>query len=107
MLAWLRQQDALDAERPVFLVYRGHLELLLNGYAALPQKDILEWSLKPPFDLRRLGELFRDGRISVVIGDAPMDHLSFMGWRMELVPLAEVQGRWLYRPMPAQAVVGH
>lgn len=107
VLAWLRQQDALDAERPAFLVYRGHLELLLNGYAALPQKDILEWSLTPPFDLRHLGELFRDGRISVVIGDAPMDHLSFIGWRMELAPVAEVQGRWLYRPLPAQSVVGH
>lgn len=63
----------------VFITYRGHLELLLNGQGLLPQKDIIEWSTEPLFNYERFHRSMTDGSVHYVISDKPLDTLRFLG----------------------------
>lgn len=97
--AWLLEQGGQQSVPPVFLTYRGHLELLLNGIALLPQKDILEWSRVPPFDLNRFDVMMRAGDVRYVISDRPIESLHLLRWSYPLnAPIATMEGRWIYRP---------
>ncbi|MBK9175615.1 MAG: hypothetical protein IPM46_04610 [Flavobacteriales bacterium] len=83
----------------VFITYRGHLELLLNGQSLVSQKDIVEWSVDPPFDLGRFDAMMRSGEVRYVISDRPLDSLRFLQWAYPLgAPVSAVDGRWIYRP---------
>ncbi|MBK6344104.1 MAG: hypothetical protein IPF41_16420 [Flavobacteriales bacterium] len=94
--AFLRDSLRLGAEDHVMITYRGHLELLLNGQGLLPQKDIIQWSTEPPFDLHRLKEMLDQGQVRAVVTDAPADTLRLLSWRHALVPIAQVNGRWVF-----------
>lgn len=80
----LEVRDVLHSElglRPddgVFITYRGHLEHLLVGQSMLTQKDIIEWSMTPPFDYARFDAALRDGTIRYVVSDEPLDTLRIM-----------------------------
>ncbi len=81
----LRVRDVLVNElgllpsQKVFITYRGHLELLLNGQVSLPQKDIIEWSTKPLFNYEHFHRSMIDGSVRFVISDKPLDTLHFLG----------------------------
>lgn len=94
---WLQGRWGDDRGHAVLITYRGHLELLLNGTALLPQKDIIQWSTAPPFQLWRLKAMLEDGRVELVIADAPLDRLRLLGWSYPLELVAEVDGRRIYR----------
>lgn len=95
--AWLRGRWGDDRGHAVLITYRGHLELLLSGVALLPQKDIIQWSTAPPFQLGRLKAMLEDGRVELVIADAPLDRLRLLGWSYPIELVAEVDGRCIYR----------
>ncbi|MBK8226965.1 MAG: DUF2029 domain-containing protein [Flavobacteriales bacterium] len=98
--AFLRDSLQLGAGDLVMITYRGHLELLLNGQGLLPQKDIIQWSIAPPFDLHRLKEMLDQGQVRAVVTDAPADTLRLLSWRHALVPTAKVDGRWVFAIKP-------
>lgn len=90
------QAEGLTRSDRVFITYRGHLELLLNGLGQLPQKDIVEWSLSPPFDLGALQALFRDGGIRYVVADRRLQSLPLLGQEHPVVHLFEAEGRHVH-----------
>ncbi len=95
--AWLLAQWGNRLDHPVFITYRGHLELLMNGLGQLPQKDIIEWSVTPPFDLEPLKRMMENGQVHAVIAEAPIDTFRFFDRRYPLEHLAEVKGRHVHR----------
>lgn len=89
----------LRAEDKVFITYRGHLELLLNGQGLLAQKDILEWSVKPLFNYDGTTTRLADGTVRFVITDAPVDTLRFQGHSYPpFQQVREVDGRHILAP---------
>lgn len=91
----LRTQDR------VFITYRGHLELLLNGYGLLAQKDILEWSRTPPFDLHLFDQAMVDGTVRYVISNTATDPMRSMGYNDPLFrPVREWEGRIIWSRAP-------
>ncbi|MFN3874948.1 MAG: hypothetical protein ACK4L7_03425, partial [Flavobacteriales bacterium] len=102
VLAWLQDQWVDAAPAPVLVLYRGHLELLLNGAGLLPPKDIIEWSARPPFALPGLERMLEQGAVAHCIAAAPIDSVRLPGWACGVEPLARVESRYIYRPLPAQ-----
>lgn len=98
--AWLLNQGGNRLDNPALITYRGHLELYLNGMALLPQKDIIEWSEAPPFDLSRLKRMLDDGQVKFIITDSPIEHLRLLGWSYVVDPIIDVEGRHVYRLKP-------
>jgi len=87
----LRPQDR------VFITYRGHLELLLNGQALLAQKDIIEWSRTAPFDLHAFEREMVDGTVRYVISDTTADPIRYMDHSYSLFrPVRECEGRTIW-----------
>ncbi len=87
----------LRPEDRVFITYRGHLELLLNGQGLLAQKDIIEWSVDPLYDYSAFTQMMDDGSVRFVVADQPMDTLHFLGrsWT-PLRLVAHVNSRLVY-----------
>lgn len=100
--AWLQARWGDAPPTPVLVLYRGHLELLLNGVGLLPQKDIIQWSDRPPFGLTGLKRMLDEGRVGYCIADAPIDSLRLLGWSHAAAPAARIEGRWMHRLPPAQ-----
>lgn len=75
----LRDELGLRAEEGVFITYRGHLEHLFVGQGMLTQKDIIEWSVTPPFDYSAFDRAMRDGSIRFVISHEPAGTITVMG----------------------------
>lgn len=90
------QAEGLTGTDRVYITYRGHLELLLNGQGQLPQKDIVEWSLTPPFDLGALQALFHEGGIRYVVADRRLESLTLLGKEHPMVHLFEAEGRHVH-----------
>lgn len=89
----------LRSKDKVFITYRGHLEHLLIGQGLLTQKDIIEWSEKPPFDYTLFDRAMTDGTVRYVIADGRVDTLQVMGHRYpQFQPIDEVGGRWILAP---------
>jgi hypothetical protein len=95
---FLRDSLHLGAKDYVMITYRGHLELLLNGQGLLPQKDIIQWSTVPPFDLAALHELIRAGGLRYVVSDSQTDALRLPGGAYPLHSMAVVAGRRVLQP---------
>jgi hypothetical protein len=75
----LREEMGLRDDEGIFITYRGPLEHLMVGQSMLTQKDIIEWSVDPPFDYTAFDRAMRDGTIRFVISDQPLDPLQVMG----------------------------
>ncbi|HRH36741.1 MAG TPA: glycosyltransferase family 39 protein [Flavobacteriales bacterium] len=75
----LKGELGLRADEGVFITYRGYLEHLMVGQSMLTQKDIIEWSVVPPFDYTRFDRAMRDGSIRYVISEEPVETLHFLG----------------------------
>ncbi len=94
----------------VFVTYRGHLELLLNGQGLLAQKDIIEWSRTPPFDLSVFEHAMGDGTVRYVISDSAPSPIRFMGQSYsQFKPVREIDGRiiWSMRPADPGSAASH
>lgn len=87
----------LQPDDRVYVTYRGHLELLLNGQGLLAQKDIIEWSTTPPFDLRAFEQAMDDGTVRYVISENVTDAVRIMGRSYPLFrPIRECEGRTIW-----------
>lgn len=87
----------LQPDDRVYVTYRGHLELLLNGQGLLAQKDIIEWSTTPPFDLRAFEQAMSDGTVRYVISENVTDSVRIMGRSYPLFrPIRECEGRIIW-----------
>lgn len=89
----------LGPQEYVMLTYRSPLELTLDEHALVSQRDIIQWSRTPPFDLSRFDAMMRDGQVRYVITDRPLESMSFITWVYPLELERKSSGRWLYRPV--------
>jgi len=84
---------------PVYVTYRGYLELFLNGNSLLSQKDIIEWSEDVPYDLSAFHTSMRDGSVRFVVTDAATDTIEVMdSTYTNYKPLRVVDGRHILVP---------
>ena len=93
----LVRSHGLAPKDHVFITYRGHLELLLNGQGLLAQKDIIEWSTAPLYDYTSFERMMDEGSVRFIITDGPLDTLHFMqrSWG-PLRPVAQINSRFVY-----------
>lgn len=89
----------LTPGQTVVLTYRSPLEVAMSDIVLVGQRDIIQWSNLPPYDLRRFDAMMRDGRVRYVISDRRIDSMRFIGWEYPLELERSVEGRWLYVPV--------
>lgn len=89
----------LRPEETVILTYRSPLEITLDDKVLVSQRDIIQWSRTPPFDLSRFDAMMRDDQVRYVVSDRPLESMTFITWVYPLELERKSGGRWLYRPV--------
>ncbi|MCB9183534.1 MAG: DUF2029 domain-containing protein [Flavobacteriales bacterium] len=90
---------SLSAHEYIVLTYRSPLEIELADQVLVAQRDIIQWSQSPPFDLSRFDAMMRDGQVRYVISDRPIEVMHFIQWDYALELDRTMEGRWLYSPV--------
>lgn len=92
-------EAGLHAGEGVVLTYRSPLEISLSDRVLVSQRDIIQWSSTPPFDLTLFHAMMREGRVRYVISDHPIESMLFVDHVYPLALERSAAGRWLYVPV--------